>query len=48
MELLPICSVVGGILAQDILNMLSKKELPITNWFCYDGFTGNGVIHKFI
>ncbi|OUM59761.1 hypothetical protein PIROE2DRAFT_14631, partial [Piromyces sp. E2] len=39
MELLPICSVVGGILAQDILNMLSKKELPITNWFCYDGFT---------
>jgi len=48
MEILPICSVVGGILAQDILKVLSEKELPITNWFCYDGFTGNGVIHKLI
>jgi len=48
MEILPICSVVGGILAQDILKVISQKELPISNWFCYDGFTGNGVIHKLI
>jgi ubiquitin-like 1-activating enzyme E1 A len=48
MEILPICSVVGGILAQDLLKVLSEKELPILNWFCYDGFTGNGVLQKLI
>ncbi|ORX86814.1 SUMO-1 activating enzyme E1 N subunit [Anaeromyces robustus] len=48
MEILPICSVVGGILAQDILKVISQKELPISNWFCYDGFTGDGVINKLI
>jgi len=48
MEILPICSVVGGILAQDILKVLSQKDLPIANWFCYDGFTGKGSIHKLV
>ncbi|CAH1759104.1 3762_t:CDS:2, partial [Entrophospora sp. SA101] len=36
-ELSPICAIVGGILAQDILKALSCKELPINNFFIYDG-----------
>src|ERR1044072_4323282 len=39
-ELSPMCAIVGGILAQDILNTLSQKELPISNFFVYDGFEG--------
>lgn len=39
-ELSPVCAIVGGILAQDILNILSQRELPINNFFIYDGFEG--------
>src|ERR1044072_8253967 len=39
-ELSPVCAIVGGILAQDILNTLSQRELPIKNFFVYDGFEG--------
>ncbi|CAJ0625706.1 5843_t:CDS:2 [Entrophospora sp. SA101] len=46
-ELSPICAIVGGILAQDILKALSCKELPINNFFIYDGNEGSGLIYKF-
>ncbi|OZJ06973.1 hypothetical protein BZG36_00247 [Bifiguratus adelaidae] len=44
-ELSPISAIVGGILAQDILKVLSGKELPIKNWFLYDGRDGSGLLH---
>ncbi|PKC15495.1 putative sumo-1-activating enzyme E1a [Rhizophagus irregularis] len=42
-ELSPVCAILGGILAQDILNTLSQRELPINNFFLYDG---SGVIYQ--
>ncbi|CAO3690429.1 unnamed protein product [Umbelopsis vinacea] len=44
-ELSPVCAIVGGILAQEIIKVLSGKELPIQNWFFYDGIAGSGLIH---
>ncbi|CAG8522209.1 1584_t:CDS:2, partial [Cetraspora pellucida] len=44
-ELTPICAILGGVLAQDILNVLSKKGVPINNLFVFDGFQGNGYIY---
>jgi ubiquitin-like 1-activating enzyme E1 A len=44
-ELSPVCAIVGGILAQEIIKVLSGKELPVQNWFLYDGISGSGLIH---
>ncbi|KTW28290.1 E1 ubiquitin-activating protein AOS1 [Pneumocystis jirovecii RU7] len=33
----PVASVIGGVLAQDVLNVLSSQERPIQNWFIFDG-----------
>lgn len=45
-ELSPVAAIVGGVLAQDILNVLAGKEPPISNWFGFDGHTGAGLINK--
>ncbi|KAI7905522.1 uncharacterized protein BX663DRAFT_500033 [Cokeromyces recurvatus] len=45
-ELSAVAAIVGGILAQDILRTLSAKELPIQNWFYYNGLDGSGLVHK--
>ncbi|CAI2176957.1 7770_t:CDS:2 [Funneliformis geosporum] len=39
-ELSPVCAIMGGLLAQDILNALSRRELPINNLFIYNGHIG--------
>ncbi|KAK9448756.1 uncharacterized protein V1518DRAFT_418112 [Limtongia smithiae] len=36
-ELSPVAAVLGGVLAQDILNFLARKEQPIQNWVVFDG-----------
>ncbi|KAF9778751.1 hypothetical protein BJ322DRAFT_1102092 [Thelephora terrestris] len=41
-EFSPVCAVVGGALAQDILNALSARESPVSNLFVFDGMTGSG------
>lgn len=33
----PSCAVVGGVLAQDILNALGGREAPLVNFFVFDG-----------
>ena len=43
-EFSPVCAVVGGILAQDILKALAAKEPPIANFFAFDGNTGGGTV----
>ncbi|KAI9486002.1 MAG: SUMO-activating enzyme subunit 1 [Benjaminiella poitrasii] len=45
-ELSAVSAIVGGILAQDILRTLSANELPIQNWFYYNGLDGSGLVHK--
>lgn len=36
----PVAAIVGGVLAQEIIKVLSAKELPIQNWFYYNGLDG--------
>ncbi|KAF7795363.1 hypothetical protein EIP86_006520 [Pleurotus ostreatoroseus] len=43
-ELSPVCAVVGGMLAQDILKALAARESPIANFFTFDGSTGGGTV----
>ena len=43
-ELAPVCAVVGGMLAQDILKALAAREPPIANFFVFDGSTGGGTV----
>ncbi|KAI8640063.1 hypothetical protein BD408DRAFT_476878 [Parasitella parasitica] len=45
-EISPVAAIVGGILAQDILRTLSANELPIQNWFYYNGVDGTGLVHR--
>jgi len=42
-EFSPVCAVIGGVLAQDILKALAAREAPIANFFVFDGNTGSGV-----
>ena len=41
-EFSPVCAIVGGMLAQDILKALAAREPPIANFFAFDGNTGGG------
>jgi hypothetical protein len=41
-EFAPVCAVVGGMLAQDILKALGVREAPLANFFTFDGSTGAG------
>ena len=43
-EIPPICAIVGGLLAQDILKALAAREPTIANFFVFDGNTGQGSV----
>lgn len=43
-EFSPICAIVGGMLAQDILKALQGKDAPIANFFTFDGFVGGATV----
>ncbi|KZP31522.1 hypothetical protein FIBSPDRAFT_18579 [Athelia psychrophila] len=43
-EFSPVCAVVGGMLAQDILKALAAREAPIANFFTFDGSSGAGTV----
>jgi ubiquitin-like 1-activating enzyme E1 A len=43
-EFSPVCAVLGGMLAQDILKALAAREPPIANFFAFDGTTGSGTV----
>ncbi|KAI9573546.1 hypothetical protein HD554DRAFT_2056919 [Boletus coccyginus] len=43
-EFSPVCAVVGGMLAQDILKALAAREAPIANLFVFDGTSGSGTV----
>ncbi|KAF9998393.1 SUMO-activating enzyme subunit 1 [Entomortierella chlamydospora] len=44
-EISPVCAIVGGFLAQDILKALSGKDSPLLNYFLYNGIEGTGLVH---
>lgn len=41
-EVVPICSIIGGVIAQEIIKAVSGKEVPIHNVFLLDPFTYAG------
>ncbi|KAF8645196.1 hypothetical protein AX16_008023 [Volvariella volvacea WC 439] len=45
-EFSPVCAIVGGMLAQDILKALAAREAPIANFFAFDGNTGSGTVSR--
>lgn len=45
-NLSPICAVVGGLAGQDIIRVLSGKDIPIYNTFAFDGLAMNGSVTK--
>ena len=40
----PTSAIIGGLLAQDVLNTLGGREEPIANWLQLDGMSGHGTI----
>ena len=45
-EIAPVCAIVGGFLAQDILKTLSGKDAPLFNYFLYNGLEGSSTGEK--
>ncbi|KAJ3814651.1 hypothetical protein EV368DRAFT_71521 [Lentinula lateritia] len=45
-EFSPVCAIVGGLLAQDILKTLAAREPPIANFLTFDGNTGGASVCK--
>lgn len=43
-DLNPVAAIVGGILGQEVIKVLSAKSKPLLNFFLFDGATGPGVI----
>ena len=46
-ELVPICAIIGGIVSQEIIKIVSKKDDPIVNSLYFDGLSGAGIIENF-
>ena len=45
-DLAPVCAVIGGVLAQDIVKVVSQHNEPIDTVFTFDGMTGEGRVTK--
>ncbi|XP_069764034.1 SUMO-activating enzyme subunit 1 [Narcine bancroftii] len=43
-ELAPVCAVVGGVLSQEIVKALSRRDPPHNNFFFFDGLKSNGIV----
>lgn len=45
-NLSPICAVIGGLAGQDIIRVLSRKDIPIYNTFAFDGLAMYGSVTR--
>lgn len=45
-ELSPVSSIIGSVVAQDVIRAVSEKETPIKNFFLFNGIDYNGVIES--
>lgn len=45
-ELSPVCAVVGGVLAQEIIKAVSQKDAPHNNFFFYNAVNNDGMVNK--
>lgn len=46
-EVAPVAAILGGVLAQDVINVLGKREQPLQNFLVFDGETNAGPIFSF-
>eukprot|EP01132_Coremiostelium_polycephalum_P008510 gene8510-10462_t len=46
-EMSPVCAIVGGIVGQEIIKIISKNNQVVNNFFFYDGIKGYGLTEKF-
>lgn len=45
-ELSPVCAVVGGVFAQEVIKAISQKDAPLNNFFFYNGTNDDGMVTK--
>lgn len=38
-EVVPVCAVLGGVIAQEVIKGVSQREVPINNVFLFDPVT---------
>ncbi|WBW72315.1 SUMO activating enzyme E1-type Rad31 [Schizosaccharomyces osmophilus] len=43
---MPVISIIGGVVAQDALNSISKRQYPIDNFWIFDAETSSGPVYK--
>ena len=43
-ELSPPAAIIGGFLGQEILKVLSRKEVPFNKFFCHDAINSTGFL----
>jgi len=43
-KLFPVCPIVGGVIAQEVIKAVSGKDAPHNNFFFYDGVATSGVV----
>lgn len=45
-SLSPVCAVVGGVAGQDMIRVLSNKDIPLYNTFSFDGINMTGLVER--
>lgn len=40
----PVCAVMGGMIAQEVVKAISRKDEPLCNVLCFDGTSGDGTV----
>ncbi|RHZ20668.1 hypothetical protein DYB37_001421 [Aphanomyces astaci] len=45
-DVVPVCAIVAGILGQEVIKAISKKDEPLNNYFFFDGATGEGTVRR--
>ncbi|KAJ3412040.1 serine/threonine-protein kinase M1 [Chytridiales sp. JEL 0842] len=43
-EISPVCAIMGGMVAQEVLGAISRKEVNVNNFFCYSAMDGVGSV----
>jgi len=45
-EFAPVCAVMGGLIASEVIKLISGKERPINNCLFYDGATSDAMVQR--
>ena len=46
LDLSPVCAILGGVIAQEVIKGLSGKDQPLNNFFVYNGIDGHAIVEK--